>query len=80
MLSKFSKYITDILIGKRLMTIEVITCRNVLQKRTLANILDESFCERFTQANSKPCQTSKMELFPQVVTGYRGKFRILPDI
>ena len=26
------------------------------------------------------CQTSEMELFPQVVTGFRGKLRILPNI
>ena len=31
-----------------------------------------------TKANSKPCQTSEME--PQDVTGYRGEFRILPNI
>ena len=29
-----------------------------------------------TKVSSKPCQTSEMELFPQVVTGFRG-FRIL---
>ena len=28
-----------------------------------------------TKANSKPCQTSEMELSPQVVTGYRDEFR-----
>ena len=33
-----------------------------------------------TKANSKPCQTSEMELFPQVVTGFRGERRILPNI
>ena len=33
-----------------------------------------------TKANSKPCQTAEMELFPQVVTGFRGEFRILPYI
>ena len=32
------------------------------------------------KANSKPCQTSEMELFPQVVTGFRGELRILPNI
>ena len=26
-----------------------------------------------TRANSKPCQISEMDLFPYVVTGYRGK-------
>ena len=31
------------------------------------------------KANSKPCQTSEMELFPQVVTGFRGEVRILPN-
>ena len=31
-----------------------------------------------TKANSKPYQTSAMELFSQVVTNYKGKFRILP--
>ena len=30
-----------------------------------------------TKANSKPCQTSEMELFPQVLTGFRGELRIL---
>ena len=30
-----------------------------------------------TKANSKPCQTSVMELFLQVLTGYRGEFKIL---
>ena len=33
-----------------------------------------------TKANSKLCQTSEMELFAQVVTGFRGKLRILPNI
>ena len=33
-----------------------------------------------TKANSKPCQTSEMELFPQVITGFRGKLRILLNI
>ena len=28
------------------------------------------------EANSKPYQKSEMELFPRVVSGYRGKFRI----
>ena len=32
------------------------------------------------KANSKPCQTSEMELFPQVVTGFRGELRILPNM
>ena len=33
-----------------------------------------------TKANSRPCQTSEMELFPQVVTGFRGELRILPIV
>ena len=32
-----------------------------------------------TQANSKPCQTSEMELFPQVVTGFRDELKFLPN-
>ena len=31
-----------------------------------------------TKTNSKPCQTSEMELFAQVVTGYRSELRTLP--
>ena len=33
-----------------------------------------------SKANSKPCQISEMELFPQVLTGYKDEFRILPNI
>ena len=33
-----------------------------------------------TKVNSKPWQTSEMQLFPQVVTGFTGEFRILPYI
>ena len=33
-----------------------------------------------TKANSKPCQTSETELFLQVVTGFRGKLIIFPNI
>ena len=33
-----------------------------------------------TKVNSKPCQTPEMELFPQVVSGFRGELRILPYI
>ena len=33
-----------------------------------------------TNQNSKPCQTVEMELFPQLVTGFIGKLRILPYI
>ena len=33
-----------------------------------------------TKVNSRSCWTSEMELFPSVVTGSRGKFRILPNI
>ena len=33
-----------------------------------------------TKVNLKPCQTSEMELFPQVVTSFRGELRILPKI
>ena len=29
---------------------------------------------------AKPFQAYEMELLPKVVTGYRGKFRILPNI
>ena len=30
-----------------------------------------------TKVNSKPCQIAEMELFPQVVTGFKGKLKIL---
>ena len=30
--------------------------------------------------SSKPCQIFERELFPQVVTGFRGEHRILPNI
>ena len=33
-----------------------------------------------TKVNSKLCQTSEMELFPRVVSGFRGELRILPNI
>ena len=33
-----------------------------------------------TKANSKHCQTSEMELFPKVVTGFRGELRVLLNI
>ena len=33
-----------------------------------------------TKANSKPCLRSEMELFPQDVTGFRGKQGILQNI
>ena len=33
-----------------------------------------------TKANSKPCQTYEMKLFPQVVTGFRGELIILPNM
>ena len=33
-----------------------------------------------TKANSRPWQASEMELFPQVVTGFRGELRILPIV
>ena len=33
-----------------------------------------------TRANLKPCQNSEVVLFPQVVTGFGGELRILPDI
>ena len=29
---------------------------------------------------TKPCQTYGMELFPQVVTGFRRELRIVPNI
>ena len=32
------------------------------------------------KSKSKPSQTSEMELFPQVVTGFRGELRILPNM
>ena len=31
------------------------------------------------KANSKPSQSSETELFLQIVTGFRGKLRILPN-
>ena len=33
-----------------------------------------------TKVSSKLCQTSEIELFPQVVTGFRGELRILSNI
>ena len=33
-----------------------------------------------TKANSKPCQTSEMDLFPQIVTGLRGELIIMSNI
>ena len=33
-----------------------------------------------TKVSSKLCQTSEMELFPQVVSTFRGKLRTLPNI
>ena len=33
-----------------------------------------------TKANSKACQTSEKELFPQLVTSFRGELKILPEI
>ena len=33
-----------------------------------------------TKGNSNSCQTSEMELFPQVFTGFTGELGILPDI
>ena len=33
-----------------------------------------------TKVNSRPCKISKMELFPQIVTGFRGELRILSNI
>ena len=33
-----------------------------------------------TKVSSKPCQISEMELFRQVVTGFRGELRILSNI
>ena len=35
---------------------------------------------KILKANSKPCQTSEMELFLQVVTGFRDKFRFMPNM
>ena len=32
------------------------------------------------KVNSKPWQTAEIELFPQVVTGFRGELRILSCI
>ena len=31
------------------------------------------------KTNSKPCQKSEMELFPQIITGFRGEIRILQN-
>ena len=33
-----------------------------------------------TKANLKPCVASEIQLFPEVVTGFRGEFRILPKM
>ena len=46
-----------------------------------SNQIGNSFAKIInTKINSKPCQTAEMELFPQVVTGFRGELRILPYI
>ena len=33
-----------------------------------------------TKTNLKPCKTSEMELYSQVVTGFRADLRILPNV
>ena len=33
-----------------------------------------------TKTNTKPCKASEMELFSQVVTGFGGEPRFLPNI
>ena len=33
-----------------------------------------------TNVNSKSSQSSEMELFPQVVSSFRGELRLLPNI
>ena len=33
-----------------------------------------------TKANSKSCKTFQMEHYPQIVNGFRGELRILPNI
>ena len=46
--------------------------RNILIK--LNKQIGNSFANiSNTKVNSKLCQTAEMELFPQVVTGFRGK-------
>ena len=53
--------------------------RNILIK--FSKQIENSFAKIInTKVNSKPCQTAVMELFPQVVTGFRGELRILPYI
>ena len=43
--------------------------------------IDNSFVKIInTKVSSKLCQTSEMELFPQVVSTFRGKLRTLPNI
>ena len=43
--------------------------------------IDNSFVKTInTKVSSKLCQTSEMELFPQVVSTFRGKLRTLPNI
>ena len=43
--------------------------------------IGHSFAKKInTKVSSKPCQTSEMELFLQVVTGFRDKLRILSNI
>ena len=43
--------------------------------------IDNSFVKIInTKMSSKLCQTSEMELFPQVVSTFRGKLRTLPNI
>ena len=42
------------------------------------NQIGNSFVKTInTKLNSKPCQTTEMELLPQVVTGFRGELKNL---
>ena len=43
--------------------------------------IDNSFVKIInTKVSSKLCQTSEMELFPQVVSTFKGELRTLPNI
>ena len=53
---------------------------NILIKfsKQIANTLREKLM--VTKTNSKHCQTSEMELFPQVVASFKGELRISSNI
>ena len=55
------------------------------QGQVMLNKFNEQIGKSFpkiinTKVNLKLCHTAEMELFPQVVTGFRGELRILSYI